>query len=77
MNGYVGEDPMGLEVSVDHVRCSGCGSCIELCPEIFAWDEAGEKAVVRRDGAGECVELDAAVTICPQDCITVHQEEAG
>lgn len=62
---------MRREISVDHIQCSGCGSCVELCPEIFAWDEAGEKVLVREEGAGECSDLDSAVIVCPQDCISV------
>jgi len=62
---------MGWEICVDHIRCSGCGSCVELCPGIFAWDDAGEKAVVREEGTGTGADLEAAVSICPQDCILV------
>lgn len=62
---------MNSEVFIDHIRCSGCGSCIELCPQIFAWDEAGEKAVVREQGTGECAELETAVITCPQDCMHI------
>ena len=58
-----------VEIHVDHVRCSGCGSCVELCPQVFAWDEAGEKAVVRGNWAGGCADLETAVITCPQDCI--------
>ena len=65
---------MQTDVFIDHVHCSGCGSCIELCPQIFAWDAAEEKAVVL-DGAGECADLETAVITCPQDCIFVTWPE--
>ncbi|MBV5305196.1 MAG: ferredoxin, partial [Desulfobulbaceae bacterium] len=33
-------------ISLDTYECNGCGSCVEICPDIFKMDEAGEKAEV-------------------------------
>ena len=33
-------------VVIDQDECIGCESCVELCPEIFEFDQAEEKAHV-------------------------------
>lgn len=48
--------------------CVGCGSCVEICPEVFELD--GELAVVKRDADlsldGKIIE---AAEACPVDAI--------
>jgi ferredoxin len=56
-------------VVIDKNKCIGCESCIEICPEIFEFDEKDEKAFVRlaEGGDEECIE--EAITACPAECI--------
>ena len=37
---------MSKKVIIDTDECIGCESCVELCPEVFEFDEETEKAKV-------------------------------
>ena len=64
---------MGKKVIIDTEECIGCESCVELCPEVFEFDDDLEKAlVISADSYDEaCVE--EAMETCPVSCI--HWEE--
>lgn len=65
---------MGRVISIDQVACSGCQSCVELCPEGFAFDQEREVAVAR-DAADICEdELQQVLSICPEACISIQEE---
>jgi ferredoxin len=48
----------------------GCGSCAELCPDVFEMGEEAEKArvIVLEGGNEECIE--EAISTCPDECIS-------
>jgi ferredoxin len=60
------------EIVIDGYRCSGCGTCVEICPDVFQLDSLAEKA--------ELVTVTPAVTdlvyqaaaFCPEKCIAVR-----
>jgi ferredoxin len=53
---------MGRKVVLDEECRVGCGSCAELCPEIFEMDEQIQKAhVTKPEGGSEAS--------CPEECI--------
>jgi ferredoxin len=60
-----------LRVKVDQELCISCGACIDVCPEVFDWNE-DEKAynIVEEvpadaeDGANDALES------CPTNAIT-------
>jgi ferredoxin len=53
--------------------CVGCGSCVEICPEVFVLNESIAKAqVINPDGCPP-EKIDEAKAICPVNCI--HWEE--
>jgi ferredoxin len=60
---------MKRKVILDEDCCIGCGSCAELCPDVFEMDEEAEKArVILPEGGDEkCIE--EAITACPAECI--------
>ena len=64
---------MGTKVMIDTDECVGCESCVEICPEVFEFDEAIAKAVVilPEGGPKDCIE--EAMEACPVECI--HWEE--
>jgi len=55
---------------VDYDECIGCGSCVELCPEVFEMRD--EKAwVIGPDKCNTC-DCQEAVNACPSDAITIE-----
>lgn len=58
------------EVKIDQEECIGCETCVELCPDIFAFDTGENKAyvVTPEGGNQDCIE--EAVGSCPVSCIT-------
>jgi len=64
---------MGKSVYIDTEECVGCESCVELCPDVFEFDEDSEKAqVIKPEGGDEdCIE--EAMESCPTECI--HWDE--
>ncbi|MCF6186150.1 MAG: ferredoxin [Desulfobulbaceae bacterium] len=61
---------MAKQVVIDTDECIGCETCVELCPEIFAFDEDAEKAHVIKAEGGDQECIDEAVGSCPAGCIT-------
>ncbi|MEJ5299874.1 MAG: ferredoxin [Thermodesulforhabdaceae bacterium] len=60
---------MPKKIVIDAECCVGCGTCQELCPEVFKLDEASEKStVIKPEGGSECVE--DAIRSCPGECIS-------
>jgi ferredoxin len=60
---------MGRRVYVDEEECIGCGSCEEICPDVFALNEDTEKAeVINPEGGPEDL-IEEAMEACPVECI--------
>ncbi len=64
---------MGKRVVIDTDECTGCETCVELCPDVFKFNEDDEVAVVIKAEGGpeECIE--DAIDSCPVECI--HWED--
>ena len=61
---------MAKKVVIDRECCVGCGTCQELCPEVFRLDEASEKAIVIRPEGGDPKCIEDAISSCPGECIS-------
>jgi len=60
---------MGVPV-VNYQECIGCGSCVELCPEVFELRD--DKAwVIGYDKCNTC-NCQEAVNLCPTEAITLE-----
>ncbi|MGI6405680.1 MAG: ferredoxin [Syntrophaceticus sp.] len=57
------------EVYVDPDICISCGTCIDMCPEIYDWDDEGKAEAVDEvpDELEECAQ--DALESCPVDAI--------
>lgn len=59
---------MAKKVMIDESECIGCESCVEICPDVFEFDEASGKAVVvNPEGVDDCIQ--EAIDTCPVECI--------
>ena len=63
-----------MKTSIDEEECIGCGSCVELCPEVFNMNEDKEMAevILSEGGPKECIE--EAIDTCPVSCIHWQEE---
>ena len=64
---------MSKKVFIETEECIGCETCVELCPDVFGFDEVEEKAVVIQAEGGPEDCIDEAIDTCPVECI--HWEE--
>lgn len=59
-----------MEVFVDPDLCISCGTCIDLCPEIYDWDEDGKAKAIEEEVPEELEDCaKEAVESCPVDAI--------
>lgn len=63
------EDTMSRKVEIDEEECIGCGTCEEICPEVFKLDADSEKAQVILPVGGPEDLIEEAMTTCPVECI--------
>jgi len=58
------------QVEIDQDECIGCGACVELCPDIFAFNDDENKAYVTTPEGGDQDCIDEAIASCPASCIS-------
>lgn len=63
---------MASRVAVDEECCIGCGTCAELCPEVFEMTGDGEKSRVILPDGGEKDCVRDAIAGCPCECISLE-----
>ncbi len=54
---------------IDRELCIGCGTCVELCPDVFELDDEEKSVVKDQDGCSSC-DCEEAVDSCPADAIS-------
>ncbi|NDY42417.1 ferredoxin [Dissulfurirhabdus thermomarina] len=54
---------------VDEELCISCGTCAEICPEVFEVEE-DEKARVKNPDACDTCDCEEAVESCPAEAIS-------
>ncbi len=60
-------------IYIDEEECIGCGTCEDLCPEVFRLNEETDKAEVIKPEGGPEDQIEEAIESCPVECI--HREE--
>jgi ferredoxin len=64
---------MAKRVYIDEEECIGCGTCEEICDEVFKLNEDTDKAEVIKPEGGPQDLIQEAIDSCPVECI--HWEE--
>lgn len=59
-----------VKISVDPEKCTGCGSCVDVCPMGVYELKEGKSVPVKVD---ECLICRACETQCPSGAITVTE----
>ena len=62
---------MVKQVTIDTEECIGCQSCVEICPELFDFNDDTEKAFVINPSGGDVDCAEEAATTCPVGCIDI------
>jgi ferredoxin len=63
---------MSKQVVVDTDECIGCENCVEICPEVFSFNDAEQKAFVINPDGGDIKCTDYAAESCPTECIHIE-----
>ena len=63
-----------MKAAVDAETCTGCGLCVDICPDVFAFDDEGNIAVVIADPIPTDAEetCQDAADDCPVDAISIE-----
>jgi NAD-dependent dihydropyrimidine dehydrogenase PreA subunit len=59
------------EIRIDTTRCSGCGTCVEVCKD-YGFTLTEGKAKVSGTPLMGCVACGHCMAVCPCEAITVH-----
>jgi NAD-dependent dihydropyrimidine dehydrogenase PreA subunit len=60
------------KVNINQNKCTGCGACVDICPNsVFVMGDDG-KSKVKNESA--CVACRACVGACPTEAITVEDD---
>lgn len=59
-----------MRVEVDQELCISCGSCIDLCPDVFDWNDENKVQAIDEDVPPDLEEeVRNAMEDCPTDAI--------
>jgi ferredoxin len=60
---------MSRRVCIDSEECVGCGTCQDICSEVFKINEETEKSEVIKPEGGSEELIEEAMGECPMSCI--------
>ena len=56
-----------MAIRVDQALCTGCGICVDACPEVFAWGADGKAVAVKQES--ESCDIEEIADQCPMEAI--------
>jgi ferredoxin len=66
------EELMAQKVVIDADECVACGTCVEVCPEVFKMDDGADYAEVIMETGGPEDLIQESIDSCPVQCITLE-----
>ncbi len=63
---------MAKKVVIDADECVACGTCVEICPDVFEMDDGDDAARVIKPSGGPDEEIQEAIDSCPVQCILLE-----
>ncbi len=60
---------MSRRVYIDEDECIGCGTCEEICPEVFILNDETDKGEVIKEEGGPEELIQEAIDACAVECI--------
>ncbi len=61
---------MAKKVVIDTEECVACGTCVEICPEVFELEEGAEAVTIIKETGGPEDSIQEAIDTCPVQCIS-------
>ena len=61
------------QIIIDTYLCNGCGTCIEMCPEVFRFDEVSGKAELVTPDPLVTDDVYLTAAYCPEKCIEIKE----
>jgi ferredoxin len=58
---------------IDLGNCTGCESCLEICPRVFQRNNETDLIEVKDLSEYPEEDLAEAISLCPADCITIEE----
>lgn len=65
---------MAKRVVIDADECVACGTCVEICPEVFEMEDEADAATVIKESGGPEDLIQEAIDSCPVQCISWEEE---
>lgn len=62
-------EKMAKKVVIEESECIACGSCAEICPEVFVLEDDAEAARIIQPIGGPEDLIQEAIDSCPTSCI--------
>lgn len=60
------------KVTVEDSKCTGCGTCVDVCPvAVFKMESRSEKSVSNPGNGEACIACRACEVQCESQCIAV------
>ena len=62
-----------MKAEVDVNLCTGCGLCVDTCPEVFELDDSVAKVIVEEVPANVSDACREAASNCPVEAISIKE----